>query len=82
MRTVVRGSIVHACPHRDEVDRGTVEFTFDGPAPELHALAAHLAAFEEVKITHEELTARLATDTGAAVTTRWRTAGLEVEVRA
>lgn len=82
MRTVVRGYLVHACPHRDEVDQGTVELQFDGPAPELHGLADRLASFADVKITHEELTVRLAVDTGAAVITRWRTAGFEVEVRA
>ena len=82
MRTTVRGTIAHTCAHRPEQDRGTVEFVFDGPASELHALAALVASFENVKTTHEELTARLAMDTGAAVTTRWRTAGFEVEVRA
>ncbi len=82
MRTTVRGTIMHQCAHRSEEDRGTVEFVFDGPAPELHALASLVAGFENVKTTHEELTARLAVETGAAVTTRWRTAGFEVEVRA
>lgn len=82
MRVIVRGHVTHHCPYRDEEDRGTVELAFIGPAPELHALAAMLAGFAHEKITHEELTARLASDTGAIVTTRWRTAGLEVEVLA
>lgn len=78
----MRGTIAHVCPHRPEVDRGTLELTFEGPAPELHALAVLVTSFEHEKLTHEELTARLAQETGAAVTTRWRTAGFEVEVRA
>lgn len=81
MRTIIRGSLVHACPYQDEVDRGTIVLTFDGPAPELHSLADRLASFEHQKITHEDLTALIARETGATVVTSWITAGLAVEVR-
>jgi NADPH-dependent 7-cyano-7-deazaguanine reductase QueF len=81
VRTVVRSAIVHLCPYRDERDIGTVELTFNGPAPELHALADRLRSSANEKITHEALTERLAYETEAAVVTRWVTAGLEVEVR-
>lgn len=82
MRTVVSGPIVHRCPHVDETDIGTVEFTFDGPAIELHALAALVGAYADERITHEDLTAALAAESGARVTTRFRTAGLDVECSA
>jgi NADPH-dependent 7-cyano-7-deazaguanine reductase QueF len=82
MVTIVRGTLVHRCPFRDELDVGTVELTFDGPAVELHALGTLLASFAAQKITHEDLTELLATETGASVVTRWTTAGLGVEVRA
>jgi hypothetical protein len=79
VKTIVTGPIVHRCPYVDEVDEGYVELTFNGPAPELHALAKMLT-FDE-SITHEDLTQKLATELGAVVVTWWTTAGLTVEVR-
>lgn len=82
MVTVVSGVLVHACPYHDEIDRGTIVLTFYGDTtPELHSLANRLASFETKKITHEALTALIAKETGAAVVTKWVTAGLSVEVR-
>lgn len=83
MRTVVTAPITHLCPHVDEVDVGTVTLTFDGPAPELHALARDLDSFHTKAITHEDLTERLAAlYPTATVVTTWATAGLTVECSA
>lgn len=80
MRTVVTGPITHLCPHKDEVDIGTVTLTWEGEAPELHKLALDLQSFHSWPITHEALTAELAVRyPSAKVTTTWQTAGLTVE---
>lgn len=80
MITTVSGPLRHLCPHVDEVDDGTVEITFFGPAPELHNLATELREYADMKITHEELTKQLAARYKASVCTKWHTAGLEVAV--
>lgn len=82
MRTVVTASVVKLCPFYDEVDMGTVTFTWRGYAPELHALAARLRAYRDVRISHEDFTRALVETTGAKVVTTWSTAGLSVEVSA
>jgi NADPH-dependent 7-cyano-7-deazaguanine reductase QueF len=77
----VTGPIRHLCPHRDEVDEGTisVEWNCDGVATyELHALAVYFASFATSTISHEELTQFIADELCAQVTTTWNTAGLEV----
>lgn len=81
MRTVVSAEIIKRCPYVDEIDLGTVEIAFDGPARELHGLAAHLASYRDVAISHEDFTRAIADANPAArcVTTRWRTAGLSIE---
>lgn len=80
MRTVVTAEVVKRCPFYDEVDTGTATLTWDGYAPELHTLAARLASYRDVLISHEDFTSVLVQTTGASVVTAWRTAGLTVEV--
>lgn len=82
MNTIVTSPITHLCPHVDEVDHGTITLHFAGSAPELHEVRRFLDSYAAVKITHEELTEQIAEAYGCAVSTRWRTAGLDVEVLA
>lgn len=87
----VRAPLAHICPVVSEPDYGTVTITYK-PATrllELHALAGFLRSFADKKITHEDLTADLATVLRIAlapealtVTTSWTTAGLDYEVAA
>jgi NADPH-dependent 7-cyano-7-deazaguanine reductase QueF len=81
----------HLCPFKDEVDVGTVRLewtTSRGATVELHALAALIATQMTARISHEQWTADLAEAVSARteiadlmVTSRWRTAGIEVVVR-
>lgn len=84
MTVVVTSPITHLCPFRDEIDHGTVEFTFNGKAPELHRLAAVLGDYANEAISHESLTAQLGLfyPEAASIVTHWITAGCQVEVRA
>lgn len=82
MRTVVTAPLVHRCPFVDELDVGTVTIEFSGSAPELHDLAQFLASFAGLEISHEDLTERIADRTHGTVTTRFRTAGLDIECTA
>lgn len=73
----------HLCPVKDERDSGEVEIFYDEPSRfiELHDLRAFLDGYEEVKITHEELTDAIKRRyVFADVSTRWLTAGCEIEV--
>lgn len=81
------GPLRHLCPHRDEVDRGSVTITWRtaGQTFELHALAEYLLSWRTAKVSHEEITDRIAFDLHTVagvelitVETRWQTAGLEV----
>lgn len=79
--TVYR-ALRHLCPFKDELDVGRVKLELsskDGWTTELHSLDEYLAAWADIKISHEELTDQIAMDTRAVrVTTYWRTAGMEV----
>lgn len=79
------GALVHLCPHVDEVDNGTIEITWrvDGKTLELHTLAKYLSRFKDSRLSHEQITDRIAHDLSIevdviSVTTRWQTAGMEV----
>lgn len=80
------GELVHRCPFVDEVDNGTITITWlpDGETFELHALAEYLRGFENSRLSHEEITDRIAFDlivpgiVGVTVTTSWTTAGFTV----
>lgn len=81
----VHTELCHLCPFRDEVDQGhiTVSWLIDGYTFELHDLAAYFATFGDMKISHEELTGRIAAELGGSVvnvTTHWQTAGMAIAV--
>lgn len=83
IRTVVTGTVFKQCPFKDELDTGEVELTFEGDAPELHALAKLLASYRQVKMSHEDFTREmLAKTTAVAAQSTWTTAGLRVVVTA
>lgn len=82
---IVKGSLRHLCPFKDEDDDGVIFLTwdFDGETFELHSLAAYLNSFRMLKITHEELSHRIMRDLsawGVDVRTEFTTAELEVTV--
>jgi NADPH-dependent 7-cyano-7-deazaguanine reductase QueF len=78
----------HLCPHQDETDQGhvTVAWETTDVTLELHSLAAYLKTWANEKVSHEELTETILRDIGetgvdaVSVTTKWRTAGLDVTV--
>ena len=87
----VSGDLTHQCPYRDEADHGHVEiaWTADGNTFELHSLNAYLAAWRDARLSHEQVTDRIRHDlstvegvTNVQVATKWKTAGMEVVVRA
>ena len=88
MRVTVERPLVHKCPHRDELDVGTVRASWDGDQVELHALAAMLDEWAGVTATHEcvtdEIALRLAMRgaENVEVVTQWTTAGMAVNVTA
>lgn len=88
MRVTVHAPITHLCPHVEERDLGTIEASWSGDTVELHNFAVTLRAFADVRVTHEELTGRVAAwlrevaGRDAEVVTRWQTAGFDVECRA
>jgi NADPH-dependent 7-cyano-7-deazaguanine reductase QueF len=82
---------VHRCPHVPEVDAGEADIVWrcGEVSVELHSLAAYLASWQSQTISHEEITEQIRADLDAlegievlGVVTRWRTAGLAVEVSA
>lgn len=84
----VKSSIQHMCPFKNEVDCGTITVAWqvDGHTLELHSLREYFHSFIDREISHEELTdeirAELSTHHGitdVTVSTRWHTAGMEVE---
>lgn len=85
----VRVPLSHVCPVVHERDFGRVTITYK-PATrllELHALAGLLRGYDDLEVTHEDLTADLhrvlagaLRPEGLTVTTSWTTAGLEYEV--
>lgn len=82
----------HRCPFKDEDDCGDVTIVWHGRYAtfELHALAAVLATWHDVEVSHEVITeaihdrlthaARGADLHVVSVTTRWATAGGTIEV--
>lgn len=85
----VTGPLEHLCPHRDEVDHGTVTVTWTCAQTtlELHALAAYLRSWRNSTMSHEQITDRITHDLEAVagifnvtVSTTWSTAGLAVTV--
>lgn len=79
--------LAHRCPFVDEADLGAVELRWRirTHTLELHALRLFLDAFAPVTISHEALTLGIATTLAQVdgldlltVTTRWRTAGIDV----
>lgn len=85
----VTTELQHRCPHKPEVDHGTVTITWpvDGWTLELHALGSYLRQWTDVAISHEELTSTIHRDIAAAgitatVVSRWVTAGIDVTVTA
>lgn len=89
VRVSITGPLRHQCPHVDEADVGEIDLSWncDGGTLELHSLAEYLASWADVAISHEALTAQILADLVGLdaiefvrVTTRWRTAGLDVEV--
>lgn len=82
------GVLKHLCPFVDEEDHGTITVTWKVGVDtiELHALAAYLSRFEQVRISHEDLTARIASELDATgveivdIKTSWSTAGFAVTV--
>jgi hypothetical protein len=81
MRTTIRRAVIKPCPHRNETDSGELVIVFDGPAPELHALAAKIDALCTAAVTHEDFTGQVAALLPAAeVRTAWNTGPWFVEV--
>lgn len=88
IRVRATGPITHLCPHVNEVDEGEVaiEWTTARCTFELHSLAAHLGTYADQRISHEELLVALTRSlkglgcADVAVTARFTTAGLAVEV--
>lgn len=80
--------ITKLCPFKDEVDYGTVTIGYwvEGKTLELHALRALLDTYSDKKMTHEDFVNKLAEEltvtleSPTAVTSKWETAGLCVEV--
>lgn len=87
VRVTLTAPVRHRCPFRDEHDEGTLEVSYEqrGEVVELHALRRFLEELAAEAITHEAFTGRVAgfpLPPGATVTTRWRTAGIDVTVTA
>lgn len=74
--------IVKRCPYVDEWDLGSITFTWEREAPDLHLVAAEIARWAIVTATHEYATERLAILFDAHVETTWTTAGMSVVVEA
>lgn len=85
MKVTMTAAITHRCPFADDIDIGLVTIEHQ-PDPddrddviELWGLRAFLASFHDAKITHEEVTTAIAEQyPGAHVTTRWRTADIDL----
>lgn len=87
LTVAVTSPLRHRCPHVEEEDHGTVTITWrvQSATLELHALRRYLQSFEEEKVSHEELTARIAREvrrvsglTLVSVQSSWETAGQKV----
>jgi NADPH-dependent 7-cyano-7-deazaguanine reductase QueF len=89
---ITTASAAHLCPFRDEQDYGTVSVSWTtacGQTVELHALGELIRSVADVRISHEQWTADLASTIAAGVavddltvTSQWSTAGLTVSVSA
>lgn len=89
MKVTLIAQLRHLCPFIDEVDDGEIQVTYEqeptGPLLELHDLRAIFDTYEDTKISHEELTAEVAfrlVGRAETVTTRWRTADIDVQIEA
>ena len=81
MITTIRRPVIKRCPFKDETDAGELVITFDGEAPELHALAAAIDQLCQEPVTHEAFTAAVAELVpDAKVTTTWSTGPWAAEV--
>lgn len=84
----VTSPLRHLCPHKDEVDNGTITVIWrcNGATFELHSLRELYKGFKGSAISHEQLTDRIRHDLSTAsplidvisVSTWWTTAGMEV----
>lgn len=83
MITTLRRAVVKQCPFKDETDRGELVITIPGEAPELHALAASVDGFANIRISHEDFTAGVAAllPAGSEAVSTWTTGPWSVEVR-
>lgn len=80
------GQLMHLCPHKDEVDTGTVTITWrvGGSTFELHTLRQYLSGFRHSTLSHEQITDRIRHDLSVegldliSVETNWVTADMEV----
>ena len=82
MVTALRRPVARQRPHGRETDLGELAVTLAGPAPELHALAAQVAAITAEAVSREDFTtavAALLPDGSQAITT-WHVPGWTVEV--
>lgn len=84
VEVTITAQISKRCPFKGEVDHGVVVInhrTTNG-AYELHSLRSFLDQFAHRAVSHEDLTWALAATFRGDVTTRWHTAGMEVECHA
>lgn len=83
MITTLRRSVTKQCPFKDETDNGDLVITIPGEAPELHALAASVDGYADIRISHEDFTAGIASllPAGSEAVTTWTTGPWSVEVR-
>jgi NADPH-dependent 7-cyano-7-deazaguanine reductase QueF len=82
--TVTR-AISHLCPYVDEVDIGTISVSWDNDAHriELHGMGVFLDKWAKERISHEDMTDRIAEHFAPCiVVTTWNTAGFVVTVKA
>jgi len=82
MITAISRPLARQCPLSGDTGLGELSVTLDGPAPELHALAAAVTAITARPASHEDLIAGVAAllPAGARVTATWHVPGWTVEV--
>jgi NADPH-dependent 7-cyano-7-deazaguanine reductase QueF len=87
-RPSVTTAIQHMCPHRAEVDNGTITVSWfvKNWTIELHSLKAYLGGWAHKTLSHEALVAQIGRDLSrlnvydVTVTSSWETAGMAVAV--
>lgn len=72
VRLEVTAKAVHLCPHRDEVDEGTVVVAWSPyeATIELHSLCAYIESLADVRISHEGYVSKVREDVEEALA--WR----------